>query len=216
VGALAVRAGIKLTPEALAAMSRETEVVDLRLIGGYQDHYASACGGALLTRYSDAVRVERVPLTSQFAADFARRTLLIDTDEPRDSSHLVELVRAAYCAGEERVVSALADLKTITFEMHLAFREQDISGLGRLVSAHWSRQRSMHPAITTPRVDAVLEIASRHGALGGKVLGAGGGGCVILMVDAGREDEVARAVAPFGARVEYAVDALGFTILDSC
>jgi D-glycero-alpha-D-manno-heptose-7-phosphate kinase len=194
-------------------MSRQTEVVCLGLTGGYQDHYAAACGGALLARYSDEVRVERVPLSLVFAADFKRRTLVIDTREPRHSSDVVELVRAAYCAGDVPVVRALADLKEITFEMALALREHDIDGLARLVSTHWSRQHSMHPAITTPRIDAVIDTATRHGALGGKVLGAGGGGCVMVIADAGREREVAQAVAPLGSRVEYTIDPVGFTIL---
>jgi D-glycero-alpha-D-manno-heptose-7-phosphate kinase len=213
VGALAERTGVVLTPEALAAMSREIEVVGLGLTGGYQDHYAAAYGGALLARYSDKVRVERISLMPVFAADFKRRTLVIDTREPRHSSDVVELVRAAYCAGDVRVVRALADLKKITFEMALALREHDIVGLARLVSTHWSRQHSIHPAITTPRIDAVIDTATRHGALGGKVLGAGGGGCVMVIADAGRELEVEEAVAPLGSRVEYTIDPDGFTIL---
>jgi D-glycero-alpha-D-manno-heptose-7-phosphate kinase len=59
--------------------------------------------------------------------------------------------------------------------------EQDVDALGQLVWEHWQLQRSLHPSIPTPLIDAVLERARAAGARGGKALGASGGGCVLVI-----------------------------------
>ena len=59
----------------------------------------------------------------------------------------------------------------------------------------------------------IIAIAARSGALGCKALGASGGGCVLAFAAAGREDELARALAPLGERLAYSIDLAGFEVL---
>ncbi|MEO7966797.1 MAG: hypothetical protein ABIT38_23095, partial [Gemmatimonadaceae bacterium] len=83
--------------------------------------------------------------------------------------------------------------------------------LGTLVGAHWQHQRSLHPAIPTLRIDAILGRGQEAGALGGKALGASGGGCVLLIAAPGRERDVRDAVAPLAALVDITLDDDGAT-----
>lgn len=212
-GALAALRGASLAPNELAALSRATEVEELGVAGGFQDHYAAAYGGALLLGFSDCASVELLELPGTSADDLVRRSVLLFTGESRLSSRTIDAVRDAYVGGEPRTVAALARIKVLAIEMAAALRTGDIDSLGRLVGEHWVHQRALHPTITTPRIDAVLERAQRAGALGLKALGASGGGCVLAIAEDGREDELAAAIAPLGERLEFDIDWEGFQVI---
>jgi len=212
-GALAMLRDDPLPPNELAALSRATEVEDLGVVGGYQDHYAAAYGGALLLGFADCASVELLELPGTSADDLVRRSVLLFTGESRLSGSTVAAVRDAYVAGEPHTVAALARIKVLAGEMAAALRSGDVDSLGRLVGEHWVHQRALHPTITTPRIDAVVERAQRAGALGLKALGASGGGCVLAIAEEGREEELAAAIAPFGQRLDFGIDRDGFQVI---
>ncbi|MEO6525654.1 MAG: hypothetical protein ABIP93_03435 [Gemmatimonadaceae bacterium] len=212
-GALASLRQEALSLDALASRSRETEVEELHVVGGFQDHYAAAFGGALLLTFSDCVGVESLMLPSGCADDLARRGVLLYTGESRQSGKIVGAVRDAYERGDAQTCASLARMKTLAGEMAAALRHGDLDALGRLVGEHWVHQRALHASITTPRIDAIVDAAARAGALGVKALGASGGGCVIAIAEDGREEELAHALAPLGERLSYSVDSRGFQIV---
>ena len=212
-GALAALSDEPLDLGALAARSRATEVEELHVVGGFQDHYAAAFGGALLLTFSDCVGVEPLSMSERGAAALARRAVLLYTGESRLSGNIVAAVLDAYQRGESRTCESLARMKALAIEMAAAVRHDDLDSLGALTGEHWIYQRQLHPSITTPRIDAIVEVAALAGALGVKALGASGGGCVIAIARDGREDELARALGPFGERLAYAVDADGFRVV---
>ena len=212
-GALATLAGASTEPATLAELSRATEVEELGVAGGFQDHYAAAYGGALLLTFEGCVGVEHVALTPDICDALARRALLIYTGESRISSATIDAVLDAYRRRDTRVCEALARMKALAGDMAAALRGGDLDALGALLGEHWSQQRALHPSITTPRIDAIMTAATRSGALGGKALGASGGGCVVVMAADGREAELAAALAPLGERLEYTVDEQGFQVV---
>jgi D-glycero-alpha-D-manno-heptose-7-phosphate kinase len=212
-GALAMLQGEALSQGELAARSRATEVEELQVAGGYQDHYAAAYGGALLLRFTDCVGVEPLPLSDATAKEFVRRGVVLYTGESRLSGETVAAVRDAYVAGDPRTTAALARIKTLAIEMADALRAGDLDGLGALLREHWIHQRALHPRITTPKIETIVETALRHGALGLKALGASGGGCVLAIAEEGREAELANALAPLGERLQYEIDRDGFQMI---
>jgi D-glycero-alpha-D-manno-heptose-7-phosphate kinase len=212
-GALAALRDEELSLDALASRSRETEVDELRVVGGFQDHYAAAFGGALLLTFSDCVGVESLILPGGFADDLARRGVLLYTGESRLSGNTVGAVRDAYERGDAQTCASLARMKTLAGQMAAALRRGDLDALGLLVGEHWVHQRALHPSIPTPRIDAIVDAAARAGALGVKALGASGGGCVIAIARDGREEELASVLAPFGERLTFGVDSEGFQIV---
>jgi D-glycero-alpha-D-manno-heptose-7-phosphate kinase len=214
-GALAELSGESLELGALAARSRSTEVEELHVVGGFQDHYAAAFGGALLLTFSDCVGVEPLALSEVGAAALARRGVLLYTGESRLSGNTVAAVLDAYVRGESRTCDSLARMKALAIQMAAAIRRDDLDSLGALTGEHWEYQRRLHPSITTPRIDAIVETAARSGALGVKALGASGGGCVIAIAREGREDELARSLAAFGERLAFGVDPDGFRVVAS-
>lgn len=212
-GALAALRGDVLSPEALADRSRRTELDDLGVAGGFQDHYAAALGGALLLRYDGRVSVERLPLDPGFAETIARRVVLVYTGESRISARTITTVADACRARDPRVCDALDRMKALAAVMADALRAADLDALGSLVGEHWLHQRALHPSITTARIDAIEEASRRAGALGVKALGASGGGCVMAVAADGGEDELARTLAPLGERLPFSVDRTGFEVI---
>src|SRR5262249_13349475 len=157
-------------------------ISDLKVPGGRQDHYAAAYGGALGLRFgAGGVDVEQIPLTPALREELEQRCLVIYTGQSRVSGETIEAVLGAYRAKEPRAVDALRQMKELAYAMSGALRARNIDDLGRLVGEQWTHQRSLHPAIPTERIDQLLAAGMAAGAIGGKALGASGGGCVLLI-----------------------------------
>lgn len=214
-GALAALAGAPLTPPALAERSRRTEVEELGVAGGFQDHYAAAFGGALLLTTGAPVEVRRITLRDDIAATLARRIVLVYTGQSRISARTIAAVADGCREGDPQVCRALDHLKRLALLMADALGRADIDALGELVGEHWTHQRALHPSITTDRIDAIHAACTRAGALGMKALGASGGGCVMAIARDGEEDALAAALAPLGERLAFEVDQQGFHVLPS-
>lgn len=196
---------------ALAETSRDVEVRDLGVPGGRQDHYAAAFGGALGLWFTDRVEVRRIALAERTRGELEARMVLIYTGQSRISGDTITAVIDAYRTRQAHVVDALARMKALAGQMIEALAGGDVDTLGELVGEHWTHQRRLHPAITTERIDRIMERGLAAGALGGKALGASGGGCVVLIAAADTADHVRSAVAPLGDIVPFAIDEAGLT-----
>jgi D-glycero-alpha-D-manno-heptose-7-phosphate kinase len=73
--------------------------------------------------------------------------------------------------------------------------------VAKLLREEWKFRRSNAPGITTPLIDKLIAAASKNGGKAAKVCGAGGGGCVIFLVQKGTASRVATAIGDAGARV---------------
>jgi D-glycero-alpha-D-manno-heptose-7-phosphate kinase len=85
--------------------------------------------------------------------------------------------------------------------MHQAIVLGEWDNVARLLREEWKLRRSNAPGITTPLIDKLIAIASKNGGRAAKVCGAGGGGCVIFLVEKGAASRVATTIGDAGARV---------------
>lgn len=213
LGALAAWRGEDVSGEWLAEESRRLEVEDLHIAGGRQDHYAAAMGGALGLWFGGGVTVRRLMLGNDVIEALNRRCIVAYTGQSRISSDTITAVVNAYRARERRVLGALDRLRDLAGLMVTALESGDVNTLGRLVGEHWIHQRSLDPAIPTPLIDTILAEATRAGALGGKALGASGGGCVLAIAAEGSEEAVARAMASHAQLVPVRLARHGFQVV---
>lgn len=214
LGLLAAERGDTLEPAELAEASRRLEVEGLLVAGGRQDHYAAAFGGALALRFGDGVEVRRLPLSGAVVNALERRCIVAYTGRSRISAANITAVLDAYRRGEAVVVDALHRLRTLAELMAPALSEGDLDELGRLVDEHWSHQRRLHRAIPTPLIDEIIARARTAGALGGKALGASGGGCVLVIAPDDRVDHVRSAVGSLAELLSFSVDHEGFRVTE--
>jgi len=198
---------------ALAEESRAIEVEDLGVAGGRQDHYAAAFGGALGLRFGGAVEVERLPLPDSLAEQIERRCVVAYTGQSRISGTTITAVLDAYRARTARVTAALARMRMLAEAMADALRRAALDDLGALVGEHWVHQRALHPAITTPLIDAIVERAHAAGAVGVKALGASGGGCVLAVAPEGSAERVRAAIGGMAELLPFRVDRAGFKVI---
>jgi D-glycero-alpha-D-manno-heptose-7-phosphate kinase len=199
---------------ALAEESRAIEVDDLGVAGGRQDHYAAAFGGALGLRFgAGAVEVERLVLPERLAEQIERRCVVAYTGQSRISGTTITAVLDAYRARAARVTAALARMRVLAEAMADALRRAALDDLGALVGEHWVHQRALHPAITTPLIDAIVERAHAAGAVGVKALGASGGGCVLAVAPDGSAERVRAAIGGMAELLPFMVDHAGFRVL---
>ncbi|HEX3160444.1 MAG TPA: hypothetical protein VHQ45_18125, partial [Gemmatimonadaceae bacterium] len=107
---------------------------------------------------------------------------------------------------------ALAEIRRLAQAMAAALAGGDVDLLGQLVGEHWTHQRALHASITTPLIDEILARAQRAGALGGKALGASGGGCVLVIAGEQDVEPVRQAIAALAEPLAFRLDHDGFTV----
>lgn len=197
---------LPLDRAALAEASRRLEVEELRIAGGRQDHYAAAFGGALALTFGAATSVRPLPLAPSTIQALEARCLVVYTGQSRVSGGTITAVLDAYRARDTGVLHALAHMKALAMSMADALAAGDVDSLGTLVGEHWRHQRALHPAISTPLIDRILQAASSAGAIGGKALGASGGGCVLVIAPRGGEHAVREAVQGLATPLPFSID----------
>ncbi|MDA1080931.1 MAG: hypothetical protein O2973_04505 [Gemmatimonadetes bacterium] len=206
LGALDRWRGVEHDRAAIAEAGRSIEVEEMRIAGGRQDHYAATYGGALALTFTEAVAVNRIPVSSETAAEFERRGILVYTGESRVSGSTIHAVIDAYRDRDPRVRGALLAMKTLAAGMAEMLESGDIDTLGAMIAEHWLHQRELHPSIPTARIDEIVMRAHGAGACGAKAMGASGGGCVFVLSAADNVDAVRAAVVPLGEIVPFAID----------
>ena len=202
-----------MTPQEIAEEGRRIEVEEMGIAGGRQDHYAAAFGGALALTFTTTTAVRRIELSPVTAAAFVQRALLIYTGESRISGATITAVLGAYEAGDERVVGALARMKTLAQMMARHLEQGDVDAVGEAMHEHWQFQRSLHASIPTARIDQIIRTAHRAGATGAKAMGASGGGCVLILAPADTIGTVRDSVAPLGEILDFTLDQEGLTVM---
>ncbi len=94
--------------------------------------------------------------------------------------------------------------------MKNALLQGHLDDFGHLLDQAWQTKKHLDPAITTPQIDEMYETARREGAIGGKILGAGGGGYLLLYCPFDRKHVVAAALEQLGGQVvEFGIESRG-------
>ncbi len=199
----------RVSKSELAERSRALEVNELGIAGGFQDHYAAAYGGALALTFGANTTATKIPLSDSLVERLERQCIIAYTGESRISGATITAVLDGYRDRVPRVVSALAKMRALAVQMIDALTREDVDTLGVLVGEHWVEQRSLHEKITTPPIDALLDAAHAHGALGAKALGASGGGSVVIISPVERADEVRAHVSALARLLPFVVDRVG-------
>jgi D-glycero-alpha-D-manno-heptose-7-phosphate kinase len=192
-------------------MSRDAEAVVIGIPTGTQDHYPPAFGGvSAIHLRPGGERRERLGCDTR---GLEARLVLGYTGKPRKHGINNWEVFSRHIGGDRRVRRNLAEIAAIAREMRAALGRDAWAEAGRLMRAEWEFRRRNLPTISTPVVDRVIRAARREGALSGKVCGAGGGGCVALLVEPNARKRVEAAIEKAGGAVlPQRIDRRGVTV----
>ena len=191
--------GAGLSLENWIHISRDAEAIVIRVPTGTQDHYPPAFGGANaihLIPGSERREALRVDLD-----ELERRLVLCYTGKPRQSGINNWEVFKAHINGDKRIWRNLEQIAVVARRVRTALERGEWEEVGRLVREEWEFRRRNLPTISTPTIDRIISAARRQGALGGKACGAGGGGCVALVIEPEARARVEAAVAAAGGEV---------------
>ncbi|HMK21628.1 MAG TPA: hypothetical protein VK466_04800, partial [Terriglobales bacterium] len=107
----------------------------------------------------------------------------------------------AHVNGDKRVFRNFERISEIARWMYESLLRGDWGEVARLLREEWKLRRTNAPGITTPLIDKLIAVAGKNGGRAAKVCGAGGGGCVIFLVEKGSASRVATAIGDSGGRV---------------
>ena len=179
IGALSAFKGLTLLPYEFAEQASLIERQELGILGGKQDHYASALGGISFMEFMrEEVKVSKLQLSQDILYELEKNLVLCYTGKSRLSGDIHRKVKEAYEGEEPKTRQALRNLKSIAFEMKDALFKGDLTTFGGLLNDNWENQKALHPSVTNPQIDDIFTAAMASGALGGKACGAGGVSCL--------------------------------------
>lgn len=191
--------GLAMTDYEVAELAYHLEREDLGIAGGKQDQYAATFGGFNFIEFTrDTTVVNPLKIKRSVLNELEYRTLLVYTGRTRLSANIIQEQNARTRSGEN--LEALHATKQLALEMKTALLQGKLDRLGELLHEGWEQKRHFASRISSPEIEKLYEVARQHGALGGKVLGAGGGGFMMLYCDFERKHEVAREIERLGGR----------------
>ncbi len=186
--------------EKLREIAQNIEARIIRVPTGCQDYYPAMYGGVSAIELGCAGVVHH-SIDVDFE-EMERRIVLAYTGAPRNSGINNWEVTKGHIDGSKTVQRNFERIAAIARAMRESLERADWTETGRLLREEWSHRRRNAPGISTPLIDRLVTVTRRAGALGAKVCGAGGGGCVLFFTepDDARE-RVANVITREGATV---------------
>ncbi len=201
IGAVADRLGVKLDRYEIAELAYEIERSDLNIRGGRQDQYTATFGGFNLIEFSNRgvvvnpLRIERGVLN-----DLEHHLMLCYTGLTRSSAGLIERQEAYYERGRPETIRGLDRLHGLAYEMKDALLRGRLSEFAELLDEGWRCKVGLNPEVTSPAIDEMVAVAGKAGANAAKLLGAGGGGYLLLFCEVGKRRAVREALERLGGQ----------------
>jgi D-glycero-alpha-D-manno-heptose-7-phosphate kinase len=193
---------LPLTNYDIADMAFQIERTDLGIKGGKQDQYAAAFGGFnFIEFYRDATIVNPLRVPSDILNELRYNLLLCYTGKTRLSAHIIDSQVEGYVRRQQSVVHAMDELKHIAVELKNALLQGRLNDFGALLHDAWMNKKKMATQISDSHIEEIYETACKHGALGGKISGAGGGGYMFFYCNFDRKHIVAEQLERLGAKV---------------
>lgn len=184
----------------VAEVSFQAERLCFGVAGGWQDQYASAFGGFNLIEFDGSRnRVYPVRLEQSIINELEECLILCDTQMPHRSDLIHRAQQTDYQLGKK--ATHLKDVVDLCRKMHHYLIRGELAEFGRALHAGWQLKRGLTASISNSRVDHIYSAAMSAGALGGKLLGAGGGGHFLFFVQPRFRKAVAESLQNAGCRI---------------
>ncbi|MCD6506374.1 hypothetical protein J7M22_07075 [Candidatus Poribacteria bacterium] len=193
---------LRLMRREIAELEHRVEVEELGITGGKQDQYAAVLGGFNFLEFEGShVEAHPLDLKGEVIWQLEKNLVLCYTGQSRLSGDTNRKMIEGYKKGIPEVVNSLRRIKEITIEIRDKLLKGDLSGFGELLMEEYRNRRNLAPEVVTPKIEELFEVALKNGATGGKICGAGGGGCVIFYCENDLEGKVKKKIEEAGGRV---------------
>ena len=184
-----------VTKEQLAREAIDIELNKLKQQIGIQDQYAVSYGGfhKYIFNKDDTVDIKPINLTKEQKEKLLNHLMLFYTGNPRDSKQIFKEQKET-TKNRKELLDTMID---ITEEAIEYLKKEKYNKLGKLLDKAWNIKKQFASGITNKEIDNMYKLALQNGALGGKVLGAGGGGFLLLYVPITKKNKVKKALSNY-------------------
>jgi len=175
--------------QTLAEEACRIEIDVLKEPIGKQDQYVASFGGinSYEIEKDGTVHVSPLSISQHSTAELESNLLLFYTGIKRDASQILGRQKQDQEKGDKRVIETMHEIKKIGYQVRDSLANGDIRRFGELLDLHWRVKKNLSEQISNSRIDQLYELAMRNGALGGKIMGAGGGGFFTFYSENGKE-----------------------------
>jgi D-glycero-alpha-D-manno-heptose-7-phosphate kinase len=191
-----------------------TEVLEKPV--GKQDEYAAAFGGLnFITFHQDgSTRLDPLKPEPEVVDALQRKLMLFFTGAAHHSWSILKEQESSMKSGEGPALGSLHKIRELAYRMRQALLDGNLHEFGVLLHEGWENKKKISSKISNSSIDRMYRLARNHGAIGGKITGAGGGGFMLLYCDEENQPPVREAFAAQGIReMRFSFDFNGTRVL---
>ncbi|HWP07919.1 MAG TPA: sugar kinase [Polyangiaceae bacterium] len=188
-----------------AELAREAchiEIDVLKAPIGKQDQYIAAYGGVTAFSFNPdgSVDVERVPMRPEVLDELESNLLIFYSGVEREAASVLSQQGETITKNEDGALERMHRIKALGRDTLAILKRGNVDAYGELLHEHWMNKRKLAAAMTDPLIDEHYEAARKAGAIGGKLMGAGGGGFFMFYATPAERRAVYSAMTARGLR----------------
>ena len=168
-------------------------------IDGPQDHYAASFGGIMhmTINRKGGIRIGPLNINESTVRELEKNILLFYTSIKRKTSHILQAQMSA-AERDKQKMEYLTKIKQIGAEIKKTLEKGNTRRFGEWLNVHWNTKKELSTVMSNQQIDDWYDLAIKNGALGGKIMGAGGGGFFMFYCE-NKQEEFRKAMT--GARL---------------
>lgn len=186
----------------IAELAHRAEREELNIKGGWQDQYAAVTGGFSFMEFNgDKTIIYPLRLKEEVINDLNHHLMLCYVGNIHFSGEQQENLEKSCIENEEEVINSLNELKIIAIEIKDSLLTNNLEEIGRLLHKSWINKKKCSKTISSPKIDRLYETAMQNGAYGGKLLGSGGGGYLLIFHSPKKRNQLVKALINEGGEI---------------
>ncbi|HEX2865983.1 MAG TPA: hypothetical protein VHO03_03020 [Ignavibacteriales bacterium] len=178
----------------IAEEACDLEINRLKSPIGKQDQYAASFGGFKLYKFQKTgqIEVEELKIDLGTILELESQLFLVYTNITRTANGI--LSEQSKNIKQNLNIEHLRELAKMPFKLKEEIEKDNLKSLGEYLKINWELKKKLAKGITSPEIESLVDLGLSNGALGAKLLGAGGGGFVLFFVPGGAHDKFIRAI----------------------
>ena len=167
----------------VAEIAFKAEREELKIGGGWQDQYSAISGGFNYMEFNKLKRlVYPLKIKKEVINELNERLMLCFVGVNHESKHMHLVQKTNFIKKEKEIAKLLNETKEIAIKIKDCLLTRNLEEMGELLHKSWLNKKRLSSSISNQKIDAIYELGLKSGALGGRLLGAGGGGYILFYV----------------------------------
>jgi len=204
IGAFNAYYDLRFNKHTIAQKAYDIERIELKQKGGYQDQFAAAYGGFNFIEFTNEIKVIPIQASKEMISELHYCLILCYIGGSHFSSDIQDEVLKGYKIEKKSYMESMQDLKEVAHSMRNILESNNLNNLnkfGDLLHKGWLAKKSLSSKISNKSIENFYLTSRKHGVLGGKLLGAGGGGHLLLFSKPDKKYQVIQELEKIGGQI---------------